>query len=274
MPDAHPTIVDLHRYPVKGLSSQPSERFAVTAAAGLADDRRFALALGTTVFDPENPRPLEKGFFLMLRRNEALAALSTRYDGEAGTLSVSAPGHGASLDASSGAPVGDLVADLGTPDGRAAVERFFNSYVGEASGGGIRIVEAAGHKFTDVSHLSPAMMKAVSVVNLASVRDLARRTGLAIDPLRFRANIHLEGLPAWAEMDWLDDGVAIGSARFRCVRLTQRCGAIDVDPATGARDMNLTKALVSLYGHPYCGVYLEVVADGAFDVGAAVVRFP
>ncbi len=258
MTDAQPTIAALYRYPVKGLSPQAEDHLAVTAAAGLADDRRFALALGTTVFDPEHPLPLEKGHFLMLRRNEALAALATRFEG--GTLSIAAPRRDA------------LVADLRTPEGRASVERFFDDYVGDASEGGTRLVEGAGHKFTDVSHLSPAMMKAVSVVNLASVRDLARRSGLAIDPLRFRANIHLEGLPAWAEMDWLDHDVAIGSARFRCVRLTQRCGAIDVDPATGARDMNLTKALVSLYGHPYCGVYLEVVGDGAFDLGAAVVR--
>ena len=261
MTDA-PTIAALYRYPVKGLSAQAEDHLAVTAAAGLADDRRFALALGTTTFDPDDPRPLEKGHFLMLRRNEALAALSTRFEG--GTLSIAAPRRDAR--------VASLVADLRTPEGRSSVEGFFDDYVGEASEGGTRLVEGAGHKFTDVSHLSPAMMKAVSVVNLASVRDLARRSGPAIDPLRFRANIYLEGLPAWAEMDWLDSDVAIGSARFRCVRLTQRCGAIDVDPATGARDMNLTKALVSLYGHPYCGVYLEVVGDGAFDLGAAVVR--
>ena len=260
MTDAPPTIAALYRYPVKGLSPQAERHLAVTAAAGLADDRRFALALGTTVFDPDRPQPLEKGHFLMLRRNEELAALSTRFDPAAGTLSIVSPGHDG------------LVADLATPDGRAAAGGFFDAYVGEASRGGTRLVEAAGHKFTDVSHLSPALMKAVSVVNLASVRDLARRTGATIDPLRFRANIYLEGLPAWAELDWLDSDVAIGSARFRCCRLTKRCAAIDVDPATGRRDMKLTGALVSLYGHPNCGVYLEVVADGAFDLGAAVVR--
>ncbi len=262
MTDARPTIAALYRYPVKGLSPQAEERLAVTAAAGLADDRRFALALGTTLFDPDDPRPLDKGHFLMLRRNEALAALSTRFD--AGTLSIAAPRRDGR--------VADLVADLGTPGGRVAVEAFFDAYVGEASLGGTRLVEAAGHKFTDVSHLSPTLMKAVSAVNLASVRDLARRSGSAIDPLRFRANIYLDGLPAWAELDWLDSDVAIGSAGFRCGRLTRRCAAIDVDPSTGLRDMNLPKALVSLYGHPYCGVYLEVVADGAFALGTDVVR--
>ncbi len=269
MTDAHPTITALYRYPVKGLSSQAEARVAVTADAGLPDDRRFALALGTTTFDPAHPEPLEKGHFLMLRRNEAMAALSTRFDADGGTLSIAAPRRGDPPVADQAA---DLVADIATPAGRADVERFFDDYLGDACRGGARLVEAAGHKFTDVSHLSSAMMKAVSVVNLASVRDLGHRTGLTIDPLRFRANIHLEGLPAWAEMDWLDGDVAIGSARFRCVRLTQRCGAIDVDPATGARDMNLTKALVSLYGHPYCGVYLEVVGDGAFGLGDPVIR--
>ncbi len=234
----------------------------MTVAIGLADDRRFALALGTTAFDPGYPEPMDKSRFLMLRRTEALAALSTWYDPEEGTLSIVAPERGG------------LLAELGTPDGRTAVKGFFDAYVGDACQGGTRLVEAASHKFTDVGHLSPTLMRAVSVINMASVRDLAHRTGLAIDPLRFRANIYLEGLPAWAELDWLDDDLAIGTARFRCVRLTRRCAAIDVDPATGLRDMKLTGALVSLYGHPHCGVYLEVVGDGAFGLGTTVIRVP
>ncbi|MFI5182577.1 MAG: valine--tRNA ligase, partial [Thermoanaerobaculia bacterium] len=39
----------------------------------------------------------------------------------------------------------------------------------------------------------------VSLINLATVRELEERWRTPIDPLRFRANIYLEGLEAWAE---------------------------------------------------------------------------
>ncbi len=252
-------VATLYRYPVKGLSPQATDHLEATARGGLEDDRRFALALGTTRFDPARPEPLDKGYFLMLRRNEELAALSTHYDEGRGTFSVAAPERPS------------LEADMTAPAGRAAIEGFFSDYLGEACEGQPRLVEAEGHKFTDVSVISPAMMKAVSLINLASVRDFERRLGRPIHPLRFRANVYIEGLPAFAEVDWLDCELTIGSARFRCVMETKRCAAINVDPLTGARDMSLPKELLAFYGHPYMGVYLEVIGDGAMRVGDAVV---
>lgn len=253
-----PHVAALYRYPVKGLSPQVADAFDVTVAGGLPDDRRFALALGTTSFDPKDPKPLDKGHFLMLRANASLAALATRFDAQAGTLSIAANDNRA------------LVADLGLAADRAAVEDFFLAYLGEACRGQPRLVEADGHKFTDVGSRSPEIIKAISVINLASVRDLARRYGRAIDPLRFRGNVYVEGLPAWEELSWPGRPVTIGSARFRGAKVTKRCAAIDVDPATGVRDTNLVKGLMSLYGHPNCGIYLDIEANGSFERGAAI----
>lgn len=250
-------VATLYRYPVKGLSGQATDRLEVTTRDGLEDDRRFALALGTTEFDPGHPEPLDKGYFLMLRRNEELAALATRY--AAGTLSIAAPERPS------------VEAEIATAAGRTAIEDFFSDYVGEACRGRPRLVEAQGHKFTDVSVVSPEMMKAVSLINLASVRDLEARLGRPVHPLRFRANVYVEGLPAFAETNWLEREVAIGSARFRCVMATKRCAAIDVDPLTGARDMSLPKALMTFYGNPNLGVYLEVIGDGAVRLGDTIV---
>ncbi|RYF09202.1 MAG: hypothetical protein EOO77_24375 [Oxalobacteraceae bacterium] len=60
-------IADLYRYPVKGLSPEPLTTMALSATEGLPFDRDYALALGTTAFDPGRPEPLDKGYFLMLR---------------------------------------------------------------------------------------------------------------------------------------------------------------------------------------------------------------
>ncbi|GJE78885.1 MOSC domain-containing protein [Methylorubrum thiocyanatum] len=248
-------VTALYRYPVKGLSAEPLPALTLARASGLAFDREYALALGTTEFDPQNPEPLDKGFFLMLRSNEVLAALSTRFDPESGQLTVIQDGEAV------------LTEDLTSETGREAVEDFFESYVGPAAKGRPRLVRAAGHKFTDGSVISPAFMRAVSLINLASVRALEERTGQPIHPLRFRANIYIDGLEPWAEMDWVDREVTIGSLRLRGLARTPRCAAVDVNPETAARDTNLPKALKRNFGHVDLGIYLEVLADGAIAVG-------
>jgi hypothetical protein len=114
------------------------------------------------------------------------------------------------------------------------------------------------------------MMKAISVINLASVRALEEATGSSVHPLRFRANIYLDGVPPWAELDWIGRDVEIGGIRFRGARRTRRCAAINVNPETGARDANLPKAITQIVGHTDLGIYLEVLSDGVCSVGDAV----
>lgn len=248
-------VTALYRYPVKGLSAEPLPALMLARASGLAFDREYALALGTTAFDPQNPEPLDKGYFLMLRSNEVLAALATRFDPETGQLTITR--DGATM----------LSEDLTLPEGREAVELFFEAYVGPAAKGRPRLVRAADHKFTDGSVISPAFMRAVSLINLASVRALEERTGGAVHPLRFRANIYVDGLEPWAEMDWVGREVTVGRLRLRGLARTPRCAAVDVNPETARRDTNLPKALKRNFGHVDLGIYLEVLSDGAVAVG-------
>jgi uncharacterized protein len=253
-----PTVTDLYRYPVKGLSAEALDRLPVTRDGGVPFDREYALALGTTGFNPAHPEPLDKGFFLMLRNNEELAALTTRLDSGTGVLSVSRNG--------------DLLlqTSLAAPEGRAALELFMQDYVGDAAKGRPRVVQADGHKFTDASVLSPVMMRAVSVINLASVQALEAHLGRPVHPLRFRANIYLEGLEPWEELGWVDREVMIGGLRFRGLARTPRCGAVNVNPETAERDENLPKALQKGFGHMDLGVYVQALEDGEVGLGDAV----
>ena len=41
----------------------------------------------------------------------------------------------------------------------------------------------------------------ISFINLASVAAIEDMVGATVDPLRFRANIYVEGWPAWSELD-------------------------------------------------------------------------
>jgi uncharacterized protein YcbX len=251
-------VTALYRYPIKGLSPEPMQALELSRDGGVAHDRTYALALGTTHFERENPTPLDKGNFLMLRVNEELAQLDTHLDPETSVLTVQ---------------VGDgkgLLADLSTKAGRSEVESFFTSFAGAKTRGSIRLVDAPNHKFTDVSVLSPTMMRAISVINQETVRVLEGVVGRDIHPLRFRANVYIDGLEAGAELGWVDREVRIGPMRFRCALRTRRCAAIDVNPITAKRDEHLPKAIMKHFGHPDLGVYLEVLEDGMLTVGDAV----
>jgi quercetin dioxygenase-like cupin family protein len=67
------TVTAIYRYPVKGLSAEKMDRVALTPGECLPHDRRFAIALGSTRFDPQHPEWLSKIHFIMLMRDEKLA---------------------------------------------------------------------------------------------------------------------------------------------------------------------------------------------------------
>lgn len=243
-------VTGLYRYPIKGLSPQRLNRMELTQGSGLAHDRGYALALGTTGFDPARPVPLAKTNFLMLARNEFLAGLATHFDDSTSLLTVQRDG--------------DELArvDLATPQGREAAAALFTELAGDAAQGSIRVVAAAGHRFTDIGAPVPAMMNCVSLINLASVRALETAMGRALDPLRFRANIYVDGLEAWSEFDLIDRTLEIGSSSFRAVRRTRRCPATNVNLETAKRDADVPAALRQHFGHGDLGIYLAVESNG------------
>jgi hypothetical protein len=248
-----PHISALYRYAVKGLSPEPLERVSLGVGETLPFDRAYAIENGPGRFDPAAPRHLPKVNFLMLTRDERLATLETKFEDETETLTISRGGKQVARG------------QLTTPLGRRLIEQFIAAYMQSELRGPPRIVNAAGHSFSDVA------AKCVHIVNLASVREVERVSGRPVDPLRFRANLYLEGVAPWAEFGWLDKELRIGEARLRVLARTSRCEAINVDPATGGRDMAIPAHLMRTWGHQDFGIYAKVVAGGAIGIGTPVL---
>jgi len=224
-------------------------------------------------------------------------------------------------------------ADLRTAPGRAAVEAFFAQFCANELRGPPRILHAQGHSFSDVAR------KVVSIINLASVAAVETMLGAAVDPLRFRGNLYVDGLSAGSELDLVGQeftvnppphareadhaqhggagqssspsqppqpdagqaerppqppppergraGVGVSAAvsasdlatvpttpatvRLKIIKRIVRCAATNVDPSTGARDLNIPQALLRTLGHADCGVYAEVVEGGEIAVGDEIV---
>jgi uncharacterized protein len=246
-------IASIYRYPVKGLSAEALPRVSVVPGEGLPGDRRYALAHGSTGFDPSNPAWMEKHNFLMLAKNERLAKLETKFDDATRTLTIARNGKTVATG------------DLSTQTGRMLIEQFFSAFMTGETRGNPKLVEAPGHMFSDTAR------KVVSIIGLASIRDIERVARAPVDPIRFRANLYFDGGNPWEEFQWLGRELVVGSARLRVLDKIDRCAATTVNPKTAERDLQIPRLLMDGFRHVDCGVYAQILAPGAIAVGDAIM---
>lgn len=246
------SVTALYRYPMKGMTPQRLKRVAVKAGETLPFDRGWAIENGHGRFDPDEPRHLPKINFVMLMRDEKLATLQAEFDENGHTLTLKRAGKQVARGA------------LDTKLGRQMLEQFIAAYMGGSLRGAPKIVSAPGHSFSDVAS------KVVHIVNLASVRDLERLTGRSVDPVRFRPNVVIDGMPAWDELRLVGTRTTIGSVSLDVVKRTERCPATNVDPTTGMRDMAIPAELQRSLGHTDFGVYARIATDGELRQGDEV----
>lgn len=247
------SVKSLQRYPVKGLSAEPLSEVRLERGQTFPADRAFAVENGPSGFDAAAPAWFPKIKFLCWMKNPKLARLHSRYDEASGTLTVRSEAGSAS-------------GDLATPEGRKTIETFLSAFMGEEQRGPLKILSAPDHSFSDVAS------KVVSFINLASAEAIGRAAGAAIDPIRFRGNVHVAGLDPWIEATWVGRRFRVGrEAEFRAVKTIQRCLATHVDPARGVRDVDVMGTIRALRGDMDCGIYAEVVTPGTIRAGDAIV---
>lgn len=246
-------IAALFRHPIKGFTPEKVKLAQLVAGGPFPGDRLYALEDGPSGFDPAAPAWITKQRFAVLAKIAEVAKARTRLDDATGVLHASADG------------MRPFAGQLGEPDGRAAFAAWASELLGEAASGPLRLLDGGpGWRFLDhpLGH--------VSIINLASVRDLEQRMGRTLDPLRFRANLYVDGWPAWAENDWEGRLVTLGAAKAKVFKPIVRCAAPDVNPTTAERDADIPAALFDHYGHMLCGIYVHVTQGGTVREGDGV----
>jgi len=242
-------IQSLWRYPVKGFTPEPLHAATLTAGAYFPCDRIYAVEDGPSGFDPAAPKFISKQKFTVLAKIAEVARARTAYDEATGQFSVTADGRP------------DFRADLNDAAGREAFCAWLTDFLGEAATGPLRMVQAPGHRFTDHP------LGYVSIINLASVRDLEAQIGRPVDPLRFRANLYVEGWPAWIEAQAKGASIRLGGASATVFSPIVRCVATHVDPTTGERDIEMVKAIFDHRGDMNCGIYVSITDGGELRLG-------
>lgn len=244
-------VAAIFRHPVKGFTPEPLQQVELQPGQGFPWDRVWAVENGPSGYDPEQPTWLPKQRFTVLAAIPAVARARTRLTD--GVLVAEADGH----------PT--FSGRMDTADGRDGFAAWLTALLDPSDlRGALRVVEAPpAFRFTDHPQGQ------VSIINLASVRDLSARMGVELDPLRFRANLYVDGWPAWAENDWTGRELMVGWARATVFKPIVRCAATEVDPAAGVRDLDVVKALFDNYGHMNCGIYVHVTGAGRIGLGDA-----
>ena len=249
-------VSGIYRYPVKGMSAQALHGVYLEAGRPFPFDRIFALARSGSKIDQADPQWAKKGLFVMLMLEEALAEIRTDVDVNTMQIKISAP-DGTCL----------LSEDLETASGRAAVETLVAGLVTTLRGRPALVRSRAGHFMDKPDNV-------ISLINLATLRELEERWGYSLDPLRFRANVYIDGASPWEEFDWVGSTLRIGEASLRVDRRNGRCGATNVDPWTGRRDREIPTALRAAFGHKDLGLYLMTEHAGTLAVGDTVSVVP
>jgi uncharacterized protein YcbX len=121
----------------------------------------------------------------------------------------------------------------------------------------------------------------VSFLNLATVRAVAKESGLPIEPERFRMNIWFDNNQPFSELDWANDfpgtrEFMVGKLKFRIQDACERCQATEANPATGQRDLPVLEAISGVLkkrgykGSPQRGVF-EVMGFLATPLSAGTL---
>jgi uncharacterized protein YcbX len=239
-------VAGLFRYPVKALSGESLDA-ADVSWHGVAGDRRWGFALDDRA---------ASGFpWLTLRRRPGLARYRAR------VVDPSRP------DASAVVVTTPAGAELAVDDPRLAAELA----AGPAGGGpGARALKLDRGAFDSAP---------LSLITTRSLDGIAALAGTPVAPGRVRPNLLVEALaeggdvPPFPEDAWVGATLRIGAAGGPVVRVDRRdrrCVVVNVDPATGARDPAILRA-IARHRQARLGTYATTVVPGRVAVGDPVV---
>jgi ferredoxin-NADP reductase/uncharacterized protein YcbX len=247
-----PRLSKIYRFPLKGFSGQSLSFAHCLADQGITFDRAFAVSNAQRAIAAGGNWTACQAF-VRLTKNPSISRFVARFDEDRLTLRLTHPS------------AETLIVALNDPASielaNAKLRQWFPAE--RAVVGAPQLVSArAGYWDHDDA--------TISIINAASVEQLAYASGHAIDSLRFRGNLLVAGARPWEELQWLGCEIKVGDVTLEILRPIDRCSATSIDPETGECNLNVPALLARHVGHAYCGVYARVARGGRLRVGDAV----
>lgn len=242
------TVTALWRHPIKAHGREALEAVDLTAGQTMPWDRRWAVAHEMAQVDGSEWAPCQN--FNRGSKVGALMGINSRTDEATGIVTLTHP---------------DRPEFSFDPDrDQDAFLDWVRPLMPENRAQSTRVVRVEGRGMTDTDYPS------VSLLNLASHAEVAAKTKPDLSPLRWRCNIHMDGLQAWEEFDWIGKTVRVGEVELQVKEPIVRCLATTANPETGVRDADTLAALNTGWGHQDFGIYAQVTKSGRIAVGDTV----
>lgn len=244
------TLDAIYRHPIKSLGEEALEEVVLEAGRPMPHDRIWAISHGGA-WNPAEPVWMG-GSARMVSTTYVprLAQMKARYEDATASVHLSHP------------DLGELSVQPSDPLHHAVLTGWIEPLLeGTGREGPFHVCEAPGVAFTDFEETH------LSIATGNSLRALGEMAGQALEHIRFRMNLWLEGPAPWSELDWVDREVEIGEARLRIIGRDTRCNATNANPDTGTRDTQIPALLRKRFGHLDFGVYAQVTRGGPIRVG-------
>lgn len=206
-------------------------------------DRVWAVTNDLSKFDLDQPEWLSCANFIRGAKAPSLIAFSATLEGSDYTIT-----HAGTDETFSFNP--------DDPAQHASFLAFLAAYIPENRAAPKALVKVPERGMTDTDFPS------VSLLSHSSRQALANAAGKPVEMERFRGNIWLDGLEAWAEREWIGKTVRIGGAEILIREHIGRCVATTANPASGVQDVDTLKILKANWGHTDLGIYGEIVKSG------------
>lgn len=240
-----PTLAQIWRHPVKGVGAEELTQVTLSAGRPLPLDRAWALLTGEAQDTGawQHCRNFARGCYgpqLMAVKATTSGRMITFTHPDLDDLCIDPAVQGARLV--------DWIAPI-YPSERPAPHT---------------LITAPDEGMADIGFAS------VAVIGRGSLAALGERLGTQLDPRRFRANLWLDGLDAFAEFDLIGRSLRIGTAELIVRERITRCRATETSPETGLRDQNTLAALRDGWGHTDFGIYAQVTQNGTITPGDKV----
>jgi len=243
-------LVSIQRHPLKSHGRETLDEVTLRAGAAMPWDRHWAVA--------HDAARIEDGAWAACRnfsiasKAPALMAIEAVLDEATACLTLSHPDRPPLRfcpdDTADAARFIDWVRPLCPPD-RARPERI--------------------HSARDVA-MTDTDYPSVSILSLASNRDLGLRMDRDLSPFRWRGNLWIDGLAPWEERGWTGRRIRIGEVVLDIRENIVRCLATTANPETGERDADTLGALAALHDAKEFGVYASVREGGIIRTGDAL----
>ena len=113
-------------------------------------------------------------------------------------------------------------------------------------------------------------VNSVSLLNIQSINDFAKKINKKIEASIFRGNICIDGVEPWKERELIGKTIKINNVSFKVEKNIPRCVAINLKPRSDDNSFNLLQLLKKTYDHFDMGIYLTAIDDGEINIGDTI----